>query len=75
MNELKEKFIIHNYSDLSDIEVMVRIEKVMMGGKISKTKAGEQYCFVSVFKDGITISCGRRGNTYTFFVERRKINE
>ena len=71
MKELKSKIIIHNYSDLSDSDAIFYVGTVINKGKISKTSQGEQYCFVSVFKNGITISSGRRNDTYTFFVERR----
>lgn len=71
MKELTDKIIIHNYSDLSDYDVMLYIASVIGKGKISQTSQGEQYCFVTTFKKGITISSGRKNNTYTFFVERR----
>lgn len=72
MKNLKDKIIIHNYSDLSDYDIMLYIASVISQRKISKTSQGEQYCFVTIFKHGITISSERRNNTYTFFVERRK---
>lgn len=72
MKELTDKIIIHNYSDLSDYDVMLYIASVIGKGKISQTSQGEQYCFVTTFKKGITISSGRKNNTYTFYVERRK---
>lgn len=75
MEKLKDKFIIHNYSDLPDYEVFLYIGAVINKGKISKTSQGEQYCFVTTFKKGITISSGRKNNTYTFYVERRKTND
>lgn len=75
MKELTDKIIIHNYSDLSDYDMMLYIASVIGKGKISQTSQGEQYCFVTTFKKGITISSGRKNNTYTFFVERRKTNE
>lgn len=71
MKELTDKIIIHNYSDLSDYDVMLYIASVIGKGKISQTSQGEQYCFVTTFKKGITISSGRKNNTYTFYVERR----
>lgn len=71
MKELTDKIIIHNYSDLSDYEVLLYIAGVVDGGKVSKTSQGEQYCFVTTYKSGITISSGRKNNTYTFYIERR----
>ena len=69
--KLRDKIIIHNYSDLSDYEVMLYVASVIDQGKVSKTSKGEQYCFVTTYKSGIVISSGRKNNTYTFFVERR----
>lgn len=71
MKQLTDKIIIHNYTDLPDNEVLLYIGVVLGQGKISKTKQGEQYCFVTTFKSGIVISSGRKNNTYTFYVERR----
>ena len=70
--KLKDKIIIHNYTDLSDYDVMLYVAGVIDAGKVSKTNQGEQYCFVTTYKSGIVISSGRKNNTYTFFVERRK---
>ena len=72
MKEITDKIIIHNYSDLSDYEVLLYIAGIVKWGKVSKTSQGEQYCPVMIYKSGITISSGRKNNTYTFYVERRK---
>ena len=69
--KLKDKIIIHNYSDLEDTKLVYYVLSVINNGQISETSKGKQYCFVTTFKDGITISSGRRNNTYTFYVERR----
>lgn len=71
VDKMKSKIIIHNHSDLEDYDVMVYVTTVIKQGKISKTTNGEQYCFVTTFKGGITIYSSRRNNTYTFIVERR----
>ena len=36
---MKDKIIIHNYTDLSDFEVIDYVGKVINNGKISTTKA------------------------------------
>lgn len=70
------KFIIHNNtSDLSDKNVLSLISKVVEIGKCSKSKYGEQYCFVTTFdnlNNKYTIFCDKpSSDTYTF----RIINE
>jgi hypothetical protein len=69
---MKDKIIIHNYTDLPDNEVLLYILPVVEKGKISKRNNLEQYCFVTTFKNGITVCSGRRNNTYTFKIEKRK---
>ena len=71
MDKMKSKIIIHNHSDLSDYDVLLYVNTVIKQGKISKTNEGDQYCFVTTFKGGITVCSGRRNNTYTFIIERR----
>lgn len=75
IDKMKDKIIIHNHSDLEDYEVLLYVAAVVDKGKISKTANGEQYCFVTTFKNGITVCSGRRNNTYTFTIERRNNNE
>lgn len=65
---MTNKFIIHNYTQKSDLDVMTVIFKVIEMGKISQTKKGDQYCFVTTFKSGIVVTCDLRNNTYTFKV-------
>lgn len=68
----KSKIIIHNYSDLGDYEAISYVRAVISEGKISNTKQGEQYAFVTEFKQSNIVVCsGRHNNTYTFTVERR----
>ena len=69
------KIIIHNYSDLEDYECVSFIRAVISEGKVSETKQGKQYCFVTTFKNGIVVGCSRRNNTYTFKVIREVNNE
>ena len=42
------KVIIDNRGDLSDIEAMDMVARVMMGGRVSN--GGLQYCYATVFK-------------------------
>lgn len=69
---MKDKIIIHNYTDLPDYTVLAYIQDVILQGKISKRNNLEQYCFVTTFKGGITVCSGRRNNTYTFTIEKRE---
>jgi hypothetical protein len=73
-DKLTDKIIIHNYTDLSDYDVLLYINVVINQGKISNTSQGEQYSFVTIFKNGITVCSGRKNNTYTFIIERRDID-
>lgn len=68
---MRDKIIIHNYTDLSDFEVIDYIGRVIGNGKISGRNGLKQYCFVTTFKDGYTVCSGRRNNTYTFKIEKR----
>lgn len=64
---MRNKIIIHNYTDLNDLEIFNYIYRVMLKGKVSETKQGKQYCFVT-HTEGLIIFCNRRKNTYTFKV-------
>lgn len=68
---MRDKIIIHNYTDLDDLEVMDYIKGVIALGKVSERNGQTQYCFVSTFKNGYTVCSGRRNNTYTFTIEKR----
>lgn len=68
---MTDKLIIHNYTDLSDSDVLLYILPVIEKGKISERNGLKQYCFVTTFKNGITVCSGRRNNTYTFTIEKR----
>lgn len=69
---MKDKIIIHNYTDLPDYTVLEYIQEVMLQGKISERNGLKQYCFVTTFKNEITVCSERRNNTYTFTIEERK---
>lgn len=62
------KLIIHNYTNLSDYEALEYIQLVVGKGKVSDSKYGKQYCYVTTFKNGITVQCTRRNDTYTFYL-------
>ena len=65
---MRNKLIIHNYTDLEDFDVIFYIMSVISEGKISKTKNGQQYCFATRFKNGVIVESSKRKNTYTFKV-------
>ena len=67
---MTDKIIIHNYTDLSDYDVLLHVVGVVKEGKVSKTSQGEQYCFVVDFKQ-CYICSSRKGNTYTFRVMKK----
>lgn len=67
-NIMKNKIIIHNNTNLDDSDLLLYVYNVISQGKVSETKQGKQYCFVTTFKGGIVVFCNRRNNTYTFNV-------
>lgn len=67
--EEKSKLIIHNHTNLSDLDVLFYVMKVVQGGLVSETRNGKQYCFATTFKDGYTIVASKnKQNTHTFWV-------
>lgn len=64
------KIIIHNNTNLEDNEAMLYVNCVINQGKLSKTKQGEQYSFITTFKNGIIVSSGRKKDTYTFWIDK-----
>lgn len=72
---MKDKIIIHNYTDLTDLDILKYITKVVEVGFLSETSAnGKQYCFITTFKSGYTVNCDKKRNTYTFKVVKEKLN-
>lgn len=64
---MKDKLIIHNYTNLEDLDIIDLVHDVISLGKISKTSKGEQYCFLTVNKIfNVVIDCTKNNNTYTF---------
>ena len=63
---MKDKIIIHNYTELPDRIIIQNISNIIDYGKISNSKYGKTYCLLSKTTGGILISCDRRNNTYTF---------
>lgn len=63
------KLIIHNLTNLSDLDVLHYIIKVVQEGLISETKNGKQYSFVTTFVDGYTVVVSKnKQNTHTFWI-------
>lgn len=65
---MKNKIIIHNNTNLDDCDVIQYVYYVISQGKVSETKQGKQYCFVTTFKSGIAVFCSKRNETFTFNV-------
>jgi len=49
MENLKNKLIIRNYTNLSDLEVLQLVYNVVKLGKISGSEERKQYCYTSIF--------------------------
>ena len=67
INDLKNKIIIRNYTDIDDLQVLDYIKVVVAGGKISSIHNQKCYCALMTFKSGIVISVEPRGDTTTFY--------
>jgi len=55
-----DKIILKNHrKDLTDVDVLIFIKKVMQSGKISKQDGKPLYCFITKFEmvDNVTVSC------------------
>lgn len=65
------KLIIHNRTNLSDLEALLYVKEVVKDGKCSETGKGKQYCFVTTFKDSkIQVIADRIKDreTHTFYI-------
>lgn len=63
----ESKIIIHNYNkELSDIEALAKVYKVMEEGLVSETSKGKQYCFITKFNDGNVVGCDKTKTGYSF---------
>lgn len=65
---LNSKFIIRNYTNLEDIEVIELVKKVIELGRISETKRGKQYCFHTVMSNNIHIIAERNKSGSDVFI-------
>lgn len=69
--DFKSKFIIYNYTDIPDSELLQYILGVVLQGKCSKTSKGKQYCFLTKFKpDVIVVSDMNHNGTDIFRLYR-----
>lgn len=69
------KWIIQNEADdLTDIQVVNYIEDVIMAGKISTTKKGPQYCFVTRINDNYIVTCDKTDYGYKFIIYKEELN-
>lgn len=63
------KIVITNRSSVSDITALTRVQQAMCAGRVSLSKNGPCYCFVTVFQDGTRIYAERTKtgtDTFTF---------
>jgi hypothetical protein len=68
-----KKVIIENRTKRSMVEAVEYVTQVMNRGKISETSKGPQYCFCTVWPDGLTIYADRNKKSYKFIVTERLI--
>lgn len=62
------KIIIENKSDLGMDDILSYIGYVIRKGKVSKTSKGEQYCFMTMFENGIYVSASKNKKSDRFIV-------
>jgi len=66
-----EKLIIENRTGLPILEVIEYVLEVIDKGKISETSKGEQYCFMSMYKDGIIVYAEKNKKSDRLIINRR----
>ena len=65
--------IIHKKGDISDYDALRYVKYVVCGGRISKTKSGDCYCFVTKFADGFYVYADKKKNDiFTVFKREDK---
>lgn len=56
--------------DIGDVEATYYVIKVIQGGRVSKSRHGDAYCFVTTFKNGVVVVADRTKTLDTFRVYR-----
>ena len=72
---MNEKLIIENRTKLPMKEVLSYVKRVVEKGKISKTSKGKQYCFVTIFYNGITVYADKNKKSDRLIVIEEKNHE
>ena len=62
------KIIIENNSDLEIDDTLSYVGNVIRKGKISSTSKGEQYCFMTMWDNGIYVSASKNKKSDRFVV-------
>ena len=68
MENIKNKIIIRNYTDKTDLDVIEYVNIVISEGKKIKTNGQMKYPLITVFEDGTNVGCNRKNNTNTFYI-------
>lgn len=69
------KLIVENRTDMPMLDALVYVRYVMGEGRVSETGKGKQYCFCTVFKDGIVVSTDLNKKSDKFIVYREVEHE
>jgi hypothetical protein len=69
---ISEKVIIENRTDQPLWKLLDKIKTVLHGGKISKTSKGEQYCFTTIWADGIYVFADKNKKSDRLIIGYRK---
>lgn len=67
----QEKIIIENRTELPISDILVYVKAVMDKGRISNF--GKQYCYLTVFGDGITVVSDLNKKSDKFIVYKKKL--
>jgi hypothetical protein len=70
---MSRKLIVNITDDeITDEDAFKKVLKVIQMGKISKTALGEQYCFVTAFDSGLTVSVRKNKASESFYIGKDK---
>jgi hypothetical protein len=74
---MKSKLIIHVHDDINHRVALELVSDVIKQGLISKTRNGDQYCFVTTFmKDTYRVYARKsKGETHSFEVNKGNNND
>ena len=67
--------IIHKAYGISDYDALLHVQTVIRGGRVSKTKNGACYSFVTTFLDGFIVYANKKKADIFTVTKRRTSRE